>query len=527
MPTAWSPLQRPLFRALWVATVASNLGTWLQSVGAAWLMTTLTPSATLVALVQAATSLPMFLLSLPAGALADVVDRRRLLLFSQGWMLCAAAGLGAVTLAGLITPWLLLGFVFLMGLGAALNLPAWQAITPELVPRHELSAAVSLGSVGFNIARAVGPALGGLLVAAAGPAATFLLNAASFVGVIVVLYRWRRPVDAAELPAEPFVGAMGTGLRYVRHAPELLAVIARGGAFITCSCALWALLPVVARRQLGTGPAGFGLLLAAMGAGAVAGAAALPRLRRGDDTDRLVSLATLVFAAGIAALALVGSLPLAMLVLLVIGGAWLTVLSSLNVAVQTVVPAWVRARAISVYMLVFFAGLSAGSALWGAVASRFGSRVALLAAAGGLVAGLALTARTRLVSGEGLNLAPSRQWPAPIVAHAPGPDRGPVLVTAEYRIDPATADEFLAAMSELRRIRRRDGALGWGLYADAAEPGRYVELFWSRSWAEHLRQHQRVTVADRAVEARAQAFLVDGERPAVEHLIAAPLPRRR
>ncbi|HEX6203662.1 MAG TPA: MFS transporter, partial [Thermoanaerobaculia bacterium] len=232
--SAWSPLALPLFRSLWLATLASNLGTWLQNVGAAWLMTELTTSPVLVALVQAATSLPMFLLALPAGALADVYDRRRLLLLAQGWMLVVAALLAALTLAGTMTPWLLLAATFALGLGAAVNQPAWQAIIPELVPREELAPAVALGSVGFNLARAAGPALGGAIVATAGPGANFLLNALSFLGVIVVLFRWRRPVEAPVLPAERVVGAMRTGLRYVRHSPAVLAVVVRGSVFVLC-----------------------------------------------------------------------------------------------------------------------------------------------------------------------------------------------------------------------------------------------------------------------------------------------------
>lgn len=521
-PSPWSPLRHPVFRGLWIATVASNLGTWLHGVGAAWLMTTLTPSTVMVALVQAATSLPMFLLSLPAGALADVLDRRRLLLASQGWMLAAAAGLGLLTLSGAATPGLLLAFTFLLGLGFALNGPAWQAITPELVPAADLPAAVALGSVGFNLARAAGPALGGLLVASVGPAATFLLNAASFVGVIAVLYRWRRPSEAALLPAERVFGAMATGLRYVRHAPEVRAVILRGSAFMLCSSAVWALLPVVARRELGLGAAGYGFLLTALGVGAVAGAMLLPRFQRHNSTDLVVAVATLAFAGAAAALALVRDFTVLLGVMLVAGGAWLSVLSSLNVAIQTLVPAWVRARALSVYMLVFFGGLTAGSALWGAVGQRYGVAPALLAAAAGIAVGLAATARLHLVSGAGLDLAPSRQWPAPLVHHDVEPDRGPVLVTVEFHIDPARAAEFAAAMAQRRRIRRRDGALEWGLFADAADPGRYTEIFLVKSWLEHLRQHERTTFADLEIDRRAGAFHLGPKPPAVRHLIAAP-----
>lgn len=278
-PSPWAPLRHPLFRWLWIASVASNIGTWFQNVGASWLMATISSSPTMVALVQAATSLPMFLLSLPAGAIADVLDRRRLLLVSQTWMMLAAAGLTISTALDATTPWLLLSFTFLLGLGAALNGPAWQSSIPELVPREDLPAAVTLGSIAFNIARAAGPALAGLVVAAAGPALTFLVNAVSFLGVVIVIFFWRRPGEETVLPAERILGAMTTGLRYVRHAPEVIAPIVRGFTFILCGASLWALLPLVAREDLKTGPAEYGLLLGALGAGAVASAMVLPASR--------------------------------------------------------------------------------------------------------------------------------------------------------------------------------------------------------------------------------------------------------
>jgi MFS family permease len=523
--SAWSPLRLPLFRSLWIATVASNLGTWLQGVGAAWLMTTLAPSPTLVALVQAATSLPMFLLSLPAGALADVYDRRRLLLAAQAWMLVGAALLAAFTLAGWTTPWLLLALTSVLGLGAAINQPAWQAIIPELVPREELGRAVALGSVAFNIARAVGPALGGLLVATAGPAFNFLLNAASFAGVIVVLYRWKRPREESVLPAERVLGAMRTGLRYVRHSPAVLAVIARGAAFVLCASSLWALLPVVARQDLGTGPAGYGLLLAALGAGAVTAAFVLPHLRRGRSTEPLVAVAAIAFAGATLALAWVRSFPLLIAALFLAGGAWMALLSSLNVAIQTLVPAWVRARSLSVYMLFFFGGLTGGSALWGALAERFDTSWSLTASAAGILLGLAATGHLHLPAGEGLDLAPSRQWPAPLVRADLEPERGPVMVLVHFRIDPARADEFRRTMSARRRIRLRDGALQWGLFADSAEDGHYTEVFLVKSWLEHLRQHERLTHADTEVDQAAHTFHLGPGPPRVEHLIGERVPR--
>jgi len=288
LPTAWSPLHAAVFRSLWIAALVSNIGTWIQNVGAAWLMTSIAPSPVMVSLVQSAMGLPVFLLALPAGALADVLDRRRLLLFTQGWMLVAAAGVGVLTLMGATTLWLLLTFTFLMGVGSVLNMPAWQAIVPELVPRPELPAAVSLNSVGFNVARVVGPTLGGVIVAAAGAGAAFLMNAVTFLSVLVLLYRWRRPCRESVLPRERVVGAMQAGIRYVRHAPAVHGVLVRIGVFIIPSSALWALLPLVARFELGHGSTGYGLLVGCLGAGAVLGAAVLPGLRLRVSTDALI-----------------------------------------------------------------------------------------------------------------------------------------------------------------------------------------------------------------------------------------------
>ena len=318
---------------------------------------------------------------------------------------------------------------------------------------------------------------------------------------------------------------MTTGLRYVRHAPEVIAPIVRGCTFVLCGASLWALLPLVAKQDLKAGPEGYGLLLAALGAGAVAGAMALPHLKRDNSMDTVVAVATLVFAGSTLALAYIPSFWVLMLAMLLAGGAWLSLLSSLNVAVQTVVPSWVTGRALSVYMLVFYAGLAGGSALWGVVGEHLGISRALLISAIGMIVGLAATYRFHLRSGEGLNLAPSRQWPAPIVSHDLEPDRGPVMVTVRYRIDPARTAEFTEAMSGVRRIRLRDGAMQWGLFVDAAEPGVHTEVFLVKSWIEHLRQHQRVTHEDRDVEERARTFHVGSEPPVVEHLIADPVRR--
>jgi MFS family permease len=517
--SAWSPLRHPVFRAIWIASVASNVGTLMHGVGAAWLMTSLDASPLAVSLVQAAANAPLFILALPAGALADVVDRRRLLIATEIWMVAAAAGLGLATLAGVIGPWGLLAFTFALAVGAALNAPAWQAVMPELVPSSEVPEGLALGGVGFNLARAVGPTLGGFVVATWGPAPTFFLNSISFLGVIVVLYRWRRTPEPELLPAERFVGALRAGLRYARSSPELRAVFVRGMAFTLFASALWALLPVVVHQELRRGPDAYGVLLGALGLGAVVGAAVLPRLRRRLGWDTVVSMASVGFALAMLALATVSAFPLLCVALLLGGAAWLGGLTTLNAAIQQSVASWVRARALSVYLLVFFGSLSLGSVLWGWVGERLGVPAALVLAAAGMITGLFLSRRFRIRSGAVADLAPSLHWPPPAVAFETEAQNGPVLVMVEYRIDPARAAEFTAAMQELRRIRRRDGGMRWNLYKDTADPGRYVESYVSESWVDHLRQHERVTAADRVIEERARAFHIGPTPPVVSHLI--------
>jgi MFS family permease len=510
---------------VWTAAIASNIGTWMQSVGAAWLMTSLTPSPLLVALMQTATSLPVFLLGLPAGALADVVDRRKLLLVTESWMLLVALALGVLTLAGLISAWTLLALTFLLGLGAALDAPAWQAIIPELVERQELPSAVALNATGFNVARAVGPALGGLVVAAAGPAAVFLLNAASFLCVLAAIYRWRRAHVPSDAPPEDMLGATAAGMRYVRHAPALQAVLVRIGVFSLGASALWALLPVVARRDLGLEATGYGIILGSLGFGAVGGALLLPRLRRALSVDRLTGVATLVFAGATLALAYLRFLPLLVACMMAGGVAWLAMMSSLTVAAQTAAPAWVRARALGIYLLVFQGLMATGSFAWGALAQQFGNAVALSVAAVALVVGLAATRRWPLHAVQHLDLSPSSHWTDPTLAITPDPEDGPVLITVEYRVPAERAGDFLEAMDAMRMFRRREGAVRWDLFRDLAEPDRYLETFVVLSWGEHMRQHARVTVEDQAIEAR--AFLQEGVAPVAAHLIAARAYDRR
>ncbi|HMA37118.1 MAG TPA: MFS transporter [Chloroflexia bacterium] len=517
----WSPLGQAVFRSIWIALVASNIGTWMQSVGAAWLMTELTPSPLLVALMQTATSLPILLLGLPAGALADVVDRRRLLLVTESWLLLVALTLGVLTLAGAMSAWTLLVLIFLMGVGGALDGPAWQAVVSDVVERPDLPAAVALNIVGFNMARAIGPALGGLVVAAAGPGAVFLLNAASFLAVLGVIYRWRHTRALSAAPPEAMLGATLTGMRYVRHAPALQAVLVRVGAFIFGASALWGLLPVVARHELGLDATGYGLVLGSLGAGAVGGALLLPRLRRVLPLDRLTGAATLVFAGATLALAYLRFTPLVLVSMIGGGVAWMAMTSSVNGAMQTAAPAWMRARAVSLYIMVFQGGMAVGGFAWGALAQQFGAGTALAGAALALVGGLAATWRWPLHIVQRLDLTPSGHWPDPKLVLSPEPEDGPVLVTVEYRVPAGRAGDFTAVMEAMRRFRRREGAVRWDLFRDLDDPDRYLETFVVPSWGEHLRQHARVTADDQALEARRDALLQPGIAPLTAHLIAA------
>ena len=514
----WEPFRRPTFRALWIAAVVSNVGTWMHDTAAGWTMTTLAPSPIMVSLMQTATSLPFFVLALPAGALADIVDRRILLLCTQAWMFAAAAALGGLALAHAMTPATLLGLTFALGTGAAMNAPAWQATTPELVPRAELPAAVALGGISVNVARAVGPALGGALVAAGGPAAVFLLNAASFLGTLIALAAWRRERVPGSLPPERVLGAVRTGARYVRHASALHAVLARSAAFILPAAAVWALLPLVARHQLGLDAAGYGIVLGGLGVGAIAGAFALPRLRAWLGLERLLAVAALLFAFASAGLGLASRLEIGLAATLLGGVGWMATMSTISVAAQESVPGWVRARALAVSLLVIQGGLAFGALFWGVVATHVGIRSALLLAGAALGASALVAQRFRLQSSETLDLSPSAHWETPVVRGDIDPDQGPVLVVVEYRVDPANAAAFTEAMDELERTRRRDGAIRWGLFQDVAEPARWVETFVVESWLEHLRQHERVTMSDRVLQERIYG-LVDGE-PHISHLIA-------
>ncbi len=517
----WSPLRRSVFRSIWIASVASNVGSMMQTVGVGWLMTSLTPSPLLIALMQTATSLPIFLLGLPAGTFSDLLDRRKVLLFTEGFLLVMALSMGVLTLTGHISVWLLLGITFLMGLGAAFDGPAWQAILPDLVERKELHAAVSLNSTGYNIARALGPALGGIIVALAGPAAVFLLNAVSFLCVLAAIYFWRQEKIQRSTPPEYILGATVSGLRYVSHAPAMQSVLVRIAAFSVGASALWALLPIMARRELALDATWYGIVLGSLGFGAVSSALLLPWLRKTIPVDHLTALATLVFAGATLALAYLHSIPLLLLGLMAGGMAWLAMMSSLTAAAQTASPAWVRARTLAIYMLVFQGTMALSAFGWGILAERVGNPIALTCAAAALILGLATILRWPLRPILHLDLSYSMHWREPQIVLTPEPDDGPVLITVEHRVSTEHSADFINAMQDMRRFRYREGAIRWDLFRDLADPDRYLESFVAPSWAEHMRQHARVTVEDQGIEARAFAYQKPGVERITAHMIAA------
>ncbi|HWC66733.1 MAG TPA: MFS transporter [Acidimicrobiales bacterium] len=513
-PSPWSPLRHRVFLALWSAQIASNIGSFMQNVGAAWVMGDLRSDPVFVALVQTAVTLPVFLLGLPAGALADIVDRRRLLISTQTAMLLAAASLAILQFLGATTPLSLLGLTFLLGCGGALNLPAYQAIQPELVPRQEFSQAVALGSVTFNLGRAVGPALGGLVIATAGAEWVFAVNALSFLAVIGVLLWWKRPAAPSGLPSESLAGAMRAGLRYSGNSMAMRAVLVRAALFAFPASAILALLPVVSRGPLGLGSGGYGLLLGCFGLGAAAIVAARPWLESKYSPDRLLGGCSLVLAVTLVVAGYVDG-PLAVGVALLFGGAaWTTAMTTANISAQAALPAWVRARGMGLYMLVVSGSLAVGSLIWGAIAGWRVSGAHAVATAV-LLGGLTTLRRWRVGTAMTLDLTvvPAAD---PQVAYQPEPTAGPVLVTIQYHVPAAEVASFTDDMRRVERWRRRTGAYRWGIFRDLADPERFLETFVVESWAEHLRQHQRKTAADQQVHELVARYVTG---PA-EHLIS-------
>jgi MFS family permease len=516
----FAPLRHPIFCALLATAFASNVGTWMQDVGASWLMTSLEPSPLMVSLIQTAVNLPYFLLGLVAGALADIADRKRLLIVAQTWMLASAGTLGILTVLHLTTPWILVGLSFSLGLGAALNGPAWQAIMPEMVAREEIRDAVTLNNIQFNLARGVGPVIGGVLVNAWGAGAAFLANAASFVGIICMLVSWRRERKKSMLPAERVLGGIRAGMRYVRYSPALRAVLARSFTFALGTSVLWAALPLVARVDFHLDATGYGIVVAFFGLGAAGCGIVLPSLLRAFSTDQIAICGGITFAAANFVIASARDVHQLWIAVFLAGVAWVATVTMFNSAAQIALPSWVRARALSMYLLVLQGGLALGSVGWGYVASHTGTRNVFDLAGLFLLLNVATALRFSLRGAERFDPEPWLHWQMPQLYEEIPPEQGPVLITIEYRIDPLRAAEFEHAMRALEPIRRRDGGVMWGLFSDVKDPSRYLETFMSETWGEHLRQHHRLTISDSDIELDARSFHIGSEPPIVSHLIS-------
>jgi MFS family permease len=508
------------FTALWIATIVSNIGGWMYDASAAWLMTDLTRNPVIVALVQVAANLPLMLFALPAGAIADIVDKRRLVITLEISVTVFSAIFASLVSLHVVTAILLLLFMFALGALSALEAPAWQAMVPLLVPKKDLPSAISANSVGVNISRAIGPALAGAIIIAIGIAAPFWIDAFSNLGVILVLLWWRSPKrESRTLPDEQFYSAMRAGLRYARNNWYLRATLARAIGFFLFASAYWALLPLVARDQIADSAGIYGLLLGAIGAGAVGFAFVLGWMKARFGSNGLLMLGEAGTALALALFALAHGTLVAVIASLIAGASWIASLTCLNVSAQVSLPDWVRGRGLALYVMVFFGAMTVGSWLWGIIAGSYSVSVALYVAAGAALLAIPATMRWRLQSGNELDLSPSMHWPEPVIATSISGDSGPVMVTIEYRVPKANEEKFLKAMYEIARERKRDGAFGWGIFHDTADAEKFVEAFFLVSWIEHLRQHQRVTKADEIVQERVHK-LISGQ-PVTTHLVMA------
>jgi len=515
---SFAPLRETTFAVLWAATVLGNTGSFMRDVASSWLVTDLGAGPAAVSLIQAAGTLPVFLLAIPAGVLSDILDRRRFLIAVQLLLASVSITLMALSYLGLMTVSSLVALTFVGGIGAALMAPTWQAIVPELVAARDLKSAVALNSLGINIARSIGPAIGGLLLASFGAAATYGVDVTSYAIVIAALLWWRRPAGAEDVLSERFLGAFRAGLRYARASRDLHVVLLRAAVFFACSSAVWALLPLVARNLLG-GDAGFyGILLGAVGAGAILGALALPRLRARLDADGLMLGAAMVTALATGSLAFAPPQWAALIVLLLLGAAWITALTTLNGTAQAILPNWVRGRGLAVYLTVFNGAMALGSLGWGMVAEAIGVPGTLLAGAASLLLAALLLHRVRLPVGEA-DLVPSNHWPEPLTAGPVEHDRGPVLILIEYCVAQENRAPFLHMLTRLSQERRRDGAYAWGVTEDAADPECVMEWFMVESWAEHLRQHRRVSHADADLQGGVLRFHMGPGAPVVRHFL--------
>ena len=524
-PTPWGAFGHPAFTIIWTASVISNVGIAMFDTASGWFMTSLSADPRIVSLVQVATSLPLFLFTLPAGALTDIIDPRRLLfMVGIGVALISTVFAGLVSLH-LATPNTLLLTTFLLGVGGALSAPAWVSISPILVPRRDLAQAIAANTAGYNLSRAAGPALGGLVIAGFGIAAPFWFYGVSNLAVLGALLWWKEPQKASDsLPAERLSSAVRTGIRHARNNLHLRATLVRAVAFFPFASAYWALLPLVAHAQMTQGPEFYGLLLGSIGVGAIGGSVVLHRLKKRLGADCLVAAATIGTAVALVLFGLARDPATALVACFIAGATWTLILSTLYVSAQVALPDWVRGRGLAIFLTAIFGASTVGSAVWGHIASMESLSIAHYIAAAGAVLAIPLTWRWKLVTGLGVDLAPSMHWPLPYVAYEIPLNAGPVLVSIEYHIKTDDQIVFLTEMEEVGRERKRDGAYAWRVFEDFTTEGKFVEMFLIESWLELLHQRERVTGADRMLEDRIRCLLLDS--PRITHLIAAKRNRR-
>ena len=526
-PTAWAPLRQPVFRMLWLVWVATNIAMWMNDVAAAWVMTTLTSSATLIAMVQTASSLPVFLLGLPSGALADIIDRRRYLMFTQLWLAANAAVLYLVSVAGGLTSKVLLLLVFTNGIGFAMRWPVFSALVPELVSRTHLPAALALNGVAVNLSRVVGPLVAGAIIASFGSPYVFALNFFMSLGSGFVLLKWKREAKPPSvLPGERFLGAMRLGWQYVRESRRMKDALVVTASFFVHAAALIALMPLVARRVGSGGANTYTLLLASLGVGAVLAATNLTRLRRRWNRDQLAGGGSVILAVMTAGVAFSPSAWLTAPAMFVAGAAWITVANSVTIAAQLALPDWVRARGMAIYQMSIMGGSALGAFIWGRIAEWSNVPTSLACAACSLLVTVVATRNRVLEGAQEEDHTPTHPWDEPVPAHPLQLDDGPVMVTLEYLVDTTRRGEFESIMAETRSARMREGAVLWGLFEDIEQPGRFVEYFACDTWADYLRRFQRFTAMDERLREMRLAFHLGDTPPRISRYIARHPPAR-
>lgn len=513
----WSALRVPAFRSLWIGNVTLNLAIWMQSVAAAWMMVSLHASPLMVALIQTAAALPSFLLGLPGGVMADMVDRRSYLRWVVACMIASATLLAVLAVRGALTPWLLLLLTFSLGCGFALQAPASFTVLTEAVPRALMSSALALSAVSYSSARAVGPALAGGLMSGAGVTLVFACNVGLLLVTLLAVQRWKPAQAGSAVPAEDLISGMRGALRYVRHSEVMKVQIVRTVAFAFVASAVWALMPIVARDMLSSGASGYGLLLCAIGAGSVAGALVLPRLTAALEMNRMMAICALGYALATLLVAFAGRLDLMCVLMFVAGVAWVGIGNTNMLALQSAVPGWIRGRSAAIYMLVFQGAMAAGSAFWGTVAERVGAASALMASAALMGGVLLLMWRLPARMGAAAEVTDGGAAMDSALAGASDPADAVVSVQIEYHIAPGNREEFLRRVAELGKARRRDGATFWRVLRDLEREGVYLERFLAESWDQYLRQRSRSTLADRATEQSLARLHVGATPPRVTH----------